>query len=62
MYEVADRFYMSFVPEVREIVRKAEESGKKEQAAKISALLDAILSRPEHAWFLSPDTPKEKAR
>ncbi len=53
MYEVADRFYMSFIPEAREITRKAAESGKKEQADKVNAMIDSILARPEHAWFLA---------
>jgi hypothetical protein len=53
MYEVADRFYMSFIPEAREIARKAAESGKKEQADKVTARIDAILASPEHAWFVA---------
>ncbi len=52
MYEVADRFYMSFIPEAREIVHAAALGGKKEQADKVGALIDSILARPEHAWFL----------
>jgi hydroxylamine dehydrogenase len=52
MFEVADRFYTSFIPEAQEIVRRAAEAGKKEQADKVSALIDATLARPEHAWFL----------
>ncbi len=58
MFEVADRFYMSFIPEAKEIVRKAAEAGKKEQADKVGALIDATLSRPEHAWFLQQQAAK----
>jgi hypothetical protein len=50
MYEVADRFYRSLVPEAREIAAKAAASGKKAEADAVNALLDSILSRPEHAW------------
>lgn len=53
MFEVADRFYMSLIPEAREIVRTAAANGKKEQADKVSTLIDSILARPEHAWFLA---------
>ena len=52
MYEVADRFYQSFIPEAREIARQAAEHGKTAQAAAVNALIDAILARPEHAWSL----------
>ena len=58
MFEVADRFYMSFIPEAQEIARKAAANGKKEQADKVNALIDSILARPEHAWFLS-QAPKQ---
>jgi hypothetical protein len=44
---------MSFIPEAREIARKAAESGKKEQADKVTAMIDAILASPEHAWFVA---------
>ncbi len=58
MYEVADRFYMHFVPEVREILAKAsEDPAKKEQAAKVSELLESTLARPEHRWFGSGGVP-----
>lgn len=53
MYEVADRFYNNFIPEAREIVRKAAENGKKESADKVSAVLEVILARPEHAWYVA---------
>jgi hypothetical protein len=52
MYEVAERFYMSVIPEAREIARRAAEAGRKEQADRANATIDAILARPEHAWFL----------
>ncbi|MHC5022187.1 MAG: multiheme c-type cytochrome, partial [Planctomycetota bacterium] len=37
MYEVAERFYMELIPQAREVVEHAKH--------------DAILARPEHAWF-----------
>jgi hypothetical protein len=50
-FEVADRFYMKLIPQAREIARHAADSGKKEQADKVIAIIDGILKRPEHAWF-----------
>jgi hydroxylamine dehydrogenase len=59
MYEVADRFYMSVIPEAREIARRAADAGKKEQAARIDAMIDALLARPEHAWFVAESQKRE---
>ncbi|MGE3803732.1 MAG: multiheme c-type cytochrome [Gemmataceae bacterium] len=50
-FEVADRFYMHLVPQVREICKHAEENGQKEQARAVLEVLDGILARPEHRWF-----------
>lgn len=41
MYEVAERFYVHFIPEARGIAKGS---------ARVNAVIDAILSRPEHAW------------
>jgi hydroxylamine dehydrogenase len=56
MYEVAERFYMAIIPEAREIARRAADAGKRAQADRANATIDAILARPEHAWFLG-ETP-----
>lgn len=50
MYEVAERFYQELIPEARRIASHAAAEGKTAQAAAVNALIDAILSRPEHAW------------
>ncbi|HQZ71417.1 MAG TPA: multiheme c-type cytochrome [Anaerolineae bacterium] len=51
MFEVADRFYMQLIPQAREVAAKAAAAGQVEAAAKVDAVIDGILSRPEHAWF-----------
>jgi hypothetical protein len=43
MFEVAERFYAELIPQAREL---AEAGGRRTEA-----VLDAILNRPEHAWF-----------
>ena len=50
MYEVAERFYVEFIPQAREIAAHAAETGKRDQAAAVTAVVDAILARPEHVW------------
>ncbi|NOT00959.1 MAG: hydroxylamine oxidoreductase [Phycisphaerales bacterium] len=50
MYEVGDRFYMKLIPQARELVKHAAETGKTEAAEAVSKVIDDILSRPEHQW------------
>ena len=50
MYEVSHRFYEEFIPEAREITREAAAKGKKAEAARVNAVIDEILARPEHSW------------
>ena len=51
MYEVAERFYMEMVPQIREIIDHARKEGQGEAASQVERLLDEVLARPEHAWF-----------
>jgi hydroxylamine dehydrogenase len=51
MFEVAERFYQKFIPQAREIAKHAAAEGKAEQAKAVNAVLDEILSRPEHRWI-----------
>jgi len=52
MFEVAERFYMKLIPQAREIIKHAAESGKAEQSKAAQAVLDAVLARPEHIWLI----------
>ena len=52
MYEVAEDFYQKLVPETRRAIEEARKAGKVQQADAVAAVLDGILARPEHAWFL----------
>jgi hypothetical protein len=51
MYEVAERFYMELIPQAREIARHARSTGHGSAGAAAERVIDAILARPEHAWF-----------
>ncbi len=51
MFEVAERFYMHFIPQAREITAHAEKEGKKAQATAVNKVIDEILARPEHQWL-----------
>ena len=51
MYEVAERWYVELVPQIKEILEKAEKDPAKKDAAHVVAkMLDEILSRPEHRY------------
>jgi len=51
MYEVAERFYMELIPQAREIIEHARETGLRSQAAAVEQVVDDVLARPEHLWF-----------
>ncbi|MFN0051450.1 MAG: multiheme c-type cytochrome [Planctomycetales bacterium] len=50
MFEVAERFYKELIPQARELTDRAVRQGKESQAQAVDAIIDEILSRPEHAW------------
>ena len=51
MFEVAERFYMELIPAARELAEHAAQRGMGAQARNVNQVIDAILARPEHAWF-----------
>ncbi len=57
-YEMARRFYMEMVPQIREIIEKAEQDGKHEAAKKVQSALDEVLNSSMHRWFLGKEPPK----
>jgi hypothetical protein len=62
-YEVAHRFYMEFVPQLREVVQQASASGdsaKVEAARRVAAELDQVLNSESHRWFLGKMPPEER--
>ena len=62
MFEVADRFYMEFVRDVREIIAEAESHGKGAEARVVQSALDEILARDEHRWFTGKMPRAERER
>lgn len=63
MYEVAERFYMEFIPQVGEAVEKARTAGgaKAAAAADVARMVETVLNSPEHAWFLGREPAEVKA-
>jgi hypothetical protein len=52
MYEVAERFYMELIPQAREIAEHAAAAGRTSAGQAVEGVIDEILSRPEHVWFV----------
>ncbi len=64
-YEVAERWYMEFIPQTRELCDEAIKHGsvsERQAAREVLAELDKILNREEHEWFIGKMSDEEKAR
>lgn len=61
MYEVAERFYIELIPQVREILDHARLEGKTTEADAVEKVVAEILARPEHQWK-EQQTPERELR
>jgi formate-dependent nitrite reductase cytochrome c552 subunit len=65
-FEVADNFYMKFLPQVMEIVEHSKEAGGEKAAAaeEVEHMIEAVLASEEHGWFTGnePEAVKEARR
>jgi hypothetical protein len=62
-YEVAQRFYVEFVPQLREILGTAAKSAdptKVQAARQVQEELDKVLNSEMHRWFLGKMTQAER--
>jgi len=50
-FEVAERFYMEFIPQARELADHAAAAGQTAEADAVRTAIDDVLARPEHQWF-----------
>ena len=63
-YEVAQHFYVKFIPELEHLIEKGRASGdaaKLEAAEALQALLDKTLESEDHRWYIGKMDPAEKA-
>ncbi len=61
-FEVADRFYMEMIPEIKELIEEARKKGMTAQADNVQKLLDEILNSEMHKWFIGKSNPEDVAR
>ncbi len=61
-FEVAERFYMEFLPQVQEILEHAKTEGINPTAvAEVEALIKKTLEMDEHKWFTGNTSDADKA-
>jgi hypothetical protein len=63
-FEVAEHFYIDFIPELENLVKegKASKDAKKQAAAKaLQAKIDEVLNSDNHKWYNDKLTDKQKA-
>ncbi|MCP4702919.1 MAG: hydroxylamine oxidoreductase [Gammaproteobacteria bacterium] len=58
MYEVAHRFYMEMVPQIKAAIKEARASGNNKGADNVQKLLDDTLASEMHRWFIGKKPPK----
>ena len=58
-FEVAERFYMEFVPELKEVIEKGRHDGNKAGADKVEAALNEVLNSDLHKWFIGKFDPEQ---
>ncbi len=61
MFEVADRFYVEFVPQVRHLIAEGKANGKAAGAREVEALLNEVLNSDWHKWSVGKMSADEKA-
>ncbi|MCK5726362.1 MAG: cytochrome C552 [Thiotrichaceae bacterium] len=63
-YEVAQHYYVKFIPELEKLIHKGETSKDPKKQASAKALqegLDKMLNSKDHMWYLDKLTDKQKA-
>ena len=63
-YEIAQHFYTEFIPELRELIEDAMDSGdaaKIKAAKKLEAKIEEVLNTDDHKWFIGKTDPAEAA-
>ncbi len=61
-YEVAHRWYVDMVPEIKELIAHAKKTGNAAGAKVVEDKLNEILSSEMHRWYLGEMSEEEAAR
>jgi hypothetical protein len=61
-FEVAERFYTDFIPELEEVIAEGRKEGKTAAANETEKRMNEILNSEMHKWYLGKLSPEEVAR
>jgi len=61
-FEVAQRMYTEFIPEVKELILEAKAHGKTREANEIETMLENLLNNELHKWYIGKQDPEEVKR
>jgi hydroxylamine dehydrogenase len=60
-FEIAERFYTEFVPQLKDVIRQGRSSGNAAEAAHLEYRLNEILTSDMHKWSLGKLSAEEQA-
>lgn len=60
-FEIAERFYAEFVPQLKEVIRHGRATGKSTAAARLESRLNEVLNSEMHKWSLGKLSAPELA-
>jgi len=61
-FEVAERFYIDFIPELKELIEEGRHNGHTAAANETEARMNEILNSEMHRWYLGKSSPEEVAK
>ena len=61
MFEVAERFYHEFIPELKEVIEKGKRRGNAGAARQVETRMNEILNSEMHRWYLGKMSAGERA-
>jgi len=61
-FEVAERFYTEFIPELEEVIAEGRKEGKTAAANETEKRMNEILNSDMHKWYLGKLSPEEVAK
>jgi len=61
-YEIAERFYMEFLPEVEELIKSGKATGGElaKAAEEVEKIVAGVMEMDEHKWFTGDESPEVK--
>ncbi len=62
LYEVAERFYMEFIPELKELVEEGKKHGNAAGASRVEKEIEVIMNSEMHKWYSGQMSPEEAAK